>query len=287
MRISCCVTTGGSSRISGSGSFFSASFFSAGFSAGAVDGGAAGRGCWAGAARDNVNNVTSRVAIRCISLLPENGNLRICWAGGQGVSVPDGRDVACSVSCLCSETSQARSLPSGLVCAGRCVDAGIGKHQPGNWAATHDVLFDDLIHVSRSDTTVPDGLGIDDDVGPVLALVKAACLVGTNAPAQTALGQLALKQLLQLGAAGRIAAAARMTIRPLIAADKNVVGELWHGRERGQSSALADDSLNGSTVHLRKGTSCACPQSGFSHSSSNLLGQSSSTTLWRNECSCP
>ena len=39
---------------------------------------------------------------------------------------------------------------------------------------------DNLRYISDPDKTVPDGLGIDDDYGAVLALVEAAGFVGAD-----------------------------------------------------------------------------------------------------------
>jgi len=62
----------------------------------------------------------------------------------------------------------------------------------------------------------------------VFALVKASGLVGAHSALQSALGQLHLKQLLQLGPGGGIATSARMPWRTLVSADENMALEFWH-----------------------------------------------------------
>ena len=51
-----------------------------------------------------------------------------------------------------------------------------------------DVGRDDLVDVGFGDVAVPDGFGIDDYVGAVLALVEASGLVGADAAFESALG---------------------------------------------------------------------------------------------------
>ena len=43
-----------------------------------------------------------------------------------------------------------------------------------------EMLGDDLFDVAGSDVAVPDGLGIDDDYGTVLALVETAGVIGAD-----------------------------------------------------------------------------------------------------------
>jgi len=61
------------------------------------------------------------------------------------------------------------------------IDAGAGKAEAFDGAAVEEVLLDDLFGVAGFGETVPDGVGIDDEDGPVLALVEAAGLVDANA----------------------------------------------------------------------------------------------------------
>jgi hypothetical protein len=91
-----------------------------------------------------------------------------------------------------------------------------------------DVLLNDFIDVGQSDASVPDCLGIDDDIRPVFALVEASCLIGADSALQSALGKFDLEQLLKFGLGGGIATSAGMSGRTLVAADKNVALEFRH-----------------------------------------------------------
>jgi hypothetical protein len=107
--------------------------------------------------------------------------------------------------------------------------------------AAHDVGFDDFVHVSLRDVSVPDGVRVDDQVRAMLTLIEASSLVSAHFALQAALSQLLFEELLQFGLAVRITASARMSRRALIAANKNVFLELWHGilvRNSRRSSTL-------------------------------------------------
>ena len=112
------------------------------------------------------------------------------------------------------------------------IDACIGQPQPLHRATVDQVLLHNLRGIFRLNMSVPDGLGIHDYRGPVLALVQAEGLVDAHAGAQAS----GLRQLLQLcvqfalsigGARGP-----RSAFRTDIMADKNVV------LEQGQVSLL-------------------------------------------------
>src|SRR5579863_6884446 len=115
------------------------------------------------------------------------------------------------------------------VFAGFGVEAGVGDAETFDRAAAQDVRFDDLVYVGFGDVAVPDGVGVNDDVGPVLALIEASRLVGADPALQTALGQLLLEEFLQAGFGGGIAAAARMACGALVSADEDVLFEFGHG----------------------------------------------------------
>jgi hypothetical protein len=51
------------------------------------------------------------------------------------------------------------------------VDAAVGKAEALDGTAMEEVVLHDLFGIVRVDETVPDGFGIDDEDGPVLALV--------------------------------------------------------------------------------------------------------------------
>ncbi len=60
------------------------------------------------------------------------------------------------------------------------VEAGVWEAQTLDGTAVEEVLGDDLLDVFDVDEAVPDGLGVDHDDGPVLALVEAAGFVGSD-----------------------------------------------------------------------------------------------------------
>jgi hypothetical protein len=60
------------------------------------------------------------------------------------------------------------------------VDAGFGEAQALDGTAVNEVLLYNLVDVARVNFAVPDGLGVDDDDGTVLALVEAAGLIGAD-----------------------------------------------------------------------------------------------------------
>jgi hypothetical protein len=60
------------------------------------------------------------------------------------------------------------------------VKAGVGEYETLDGTAVEEVLVDDLGHIFDVDEAVPDGVGIDDDNGTVLALVEAGELVGAD-----------------------------------------------------------------------------------------------------------
>jgi hypothetical protein len=64
------------------------------------------------------------------------------------------------------------------------IDAGAGKAEAFDGAAVEEVLLDDLFGVAGFGETVPDGVGIDDEDGPVLArcLRPAALTASLRAP---------------------------------------------------------------------------------------------------------
>jgi hypothetical protein len=61
------------------------------------------------------------------------------------------------------------------------VDAGVGKAEALDGTAVEEVLLDDLFGVVGIGETVPDGFGIDDEDGAVLALIEATGLVDADA----------------------------------------------------------------------------------------------------------
>jgi hypothetical protein len=107
------------------------------------------------------------------------------------------------------------------------IDAGAGKAEAFDRAAVEEVLLDDLFGVAGFGEAVPDGVGIDDEDGPVLALVEAAGLVDANAVLEAGgfdgILEGATKFLgMLVGAAG----AGRLVA--LVETDEDVVFEGWH-----------------------------------------------------------
>jgi hypothetical protein len=61
------------------------------------------------------------------------------------------------------------------------VDAGVGQAEAIDGTAVEEVLLDDLLGVAGVGETVPDGFGIDDENGAVLALIEASGLIDADA----------------------------------------------------------------------------------------------------------
>jgi hypothetical protein len=127
-------------------------------------------------------------------------------------------------------TTDPRSLTTAFPVFARCrIQAFVGQHQALDWFAANDVRVDDLFYVGLGDVSVPDGVGIDDEVRAVLALIETARLVGPHFALEAALRELLLEYFLQFCLAGGIAAASGILGRPLVAAYENVFFELGHG----------------------------------------------------------
>jgi len=130
------------------------------------------------------------------------------------------------------------------------VDAGISQPQSLHGLPANDVGFDDLIHIHQGHASIPNRFGVDHEVRTVFALVQAPGLVSSDAPLQSALFQLLLKQFLQFGCALGIAAAARVSRRPLVPTNKdvplkpgheeNVQDSLWLCRNIRRAQKLID-----------------------------------------------
>jgi hypothetical protein len=60
------------------------------------------------------------------------------------------------------------------------VDAGGGQAEALDGVAVDEVLLDDFFGVAGVDEAVPDGFGVDDEDGAVLALVEAAGFVDAD-----------------------------------------------------------------------------------------------------------
>src|SRR6516162_9316956 len=64
------------------------------------------------------------------------------------------------------------------------IQALFGQAQPLDRSPAYDVRLNDLCDVRFADPAIPDGVGIDHHVRPVLTLVEASGLVRANAPLQ-------------------------------------------------------------------------------------------------------
>ena len=112
--------------------------------------------------------------------------------------------------------------------AGWRVQAGICQAEPLDGFAAENVGLNNLFDVGLGDVSIPNCVGVDDDIWTVFALIEAARLVGAHFTLQSALGKFLLEQLLQLGFRLRITASAGMARRTLVSADENVLFELGH-----------------------------------------------------------
>lgn len=108
------------------------------------------------------------------------------------------------------------------------VQALFGQAQALNRPSAYDVRGNDLLHVRFANVAIPDGIGIDHYVRPVLALVEASGLIRTDAAVQATGSQLLLEEFLQASFSQRIAASARMPCRSLVSANKDMFLEFRH-----------------------------------------------------------
>ncbi len=119
---------------------------------------------------------------------------------------------------------------SGLVWAMLRIEAGSRKAEPLHGAAMQKVFGDDLIHIFELDEAIPDGLGIDDDNGAMLALVEAARLVGTNKVLEAGVLNSVLEGGFELFAALGQAAWTGGVLVTLVGANEEMMLKFRHGR---------------------------------------------------------
>jgi hypothetical protein len=117
----------------------------------------------------------------------------------------------------------------GFVGAALGIEAGVGQHKPLNRTAMKEMLVDDLLHIFYVDEAVPDGVWIDHDDRPVLALVEAAKLVCPDFSLQAGFLDGVLERSLQLFAAFAAAAWPGGVFFPLIRAEEEMMLKLRHG----------------------------------------------------------
>lgn len=113
--------------------------------------------------------------------------------------------------------------------AARRVDAPVSQSQTLHRFASHDVRVDDFIHILQLYSAVPHRIRVDHQVRPMLTLIETARLVGADSPFQAAFCELLLEQLLQFNLSLGITASARMSSRPLVPADEDVLLKSGHG----------------------------------------------------------
>ena len=85
------------------------------------------------------------------------------------------------------------------------IETRIWDHQPFHNRVARNVLIDDLIYVRHCDPAIPNRLRINHHRWPMLALVQASGLVGSDLAFQPALCQSGLERLMQFSAASWIA----------------------------------------------------------------------------------
>jgi len=122
---------------------------------------------------------------------------------------------------------RARGL--GAVGAGFCVEAGVGDAEPLNGVAGDEVFRDDIFGVFRLNAAVPDGIGVDDDCGAVLALVEAARFVDADAAGETGFARELRKSRVERALAIVGARRTRRIRRTDVMADEDVAFEWRHG----------------------------------------------------------
>lgn len=68
----------------------------------------------------------------------------------------------------------------GLVLATGRVYARVWQYQSRNGFPANDMRFDDLVHVSRCDSPVPNSVRIDHEIRSMFALIKTTGLIGPH-----------------------------------------------------------------------------------------------------------
>jgi hypothetical protein len=73
------------------------------------------------------------------------------------------------------------------------VKARVGEHQALDRLAADDVRFNDLVHVSFGDVSIPHRFRIDHEIWTVLALIETAGLIGPHFAFESALREFQLE----------------------------------------------------------------------------------------------
>ena len=133
------------------------------------------------------------------------------------------------------------------------IDAGAGKAEAFDRAAVEEVLLDDLFGVAGFGEAVPDGVGIDDEDGAVLALVEAAGFVDADAVFEARGFDRVLERGAKFLAVVEGAAGAGGFVT-LVEADEEVVLEDWHaGLDAGWRAGLREGGLRKAGLRQERG----------------------------------
>ncbi len=108
------------------------------------------------------------------------------------------------------------------------IDAGVGKAEALDGAAVEEVLLNDLFGVAGVGETVPDGFGVDDEDGAVLALVEATGFVDADAMLEAGGFDGILESATEFLAVLVAAAGAGGGIVALVETDEEVMFKDWH-----------------------------------------------------------
>jgi hypothetical protein len=119
------------------------------------------------------------------------------------------------------------------------VDAGEREAEAFYGLAADEVLLDDLFGVAGVGEAVPDGLGVDDHNGGVLALVEAAGLVDADLMLEASGLDGVFESAFELFAVFVRAAGAGGGLVALVHADEDVVFKVGHGKLDAHSSVKA------------------------------------------------
>ena len=108
------------------------------------------------------------------------------------------------------------------------IDAGVGEAEALDGAAVEEVLLNDLFGVAGLGETVPDGFGVDDEDGAVLALVEATGFIDADAVLEAGGLDGILEGAAEFLAVFVAAAGAGGGIVALVEANKEVMFKDWH-----------------------------------------------------------
>ncbi len=108
------------------------------------------------------------------------------------------------------------------------IDASVGKAEALDGAAVEEVLLNDLFGVAGVGETVPDGFGVDDEDGAVLALIEATGLVHADAVLEAGSLDGILEGAAKFLAVFVATAGAGGGIVALVEANKEVMFKDWH-----------------------------------------------------------